>query len=215
MKIIDNLVNWLDERTGLKKPIIDAATHLCPPDSRWLYVFGTATMTAFIVQVLTGAALMTTFVPTAGDAYESVKFITTQAPFGRLLRGMHFFGASAMIIFAVVHMMRVYLMGSYKFPRELNWLTGVALLFFTIVMGFTGQVLRWDQNAVWTVAVGAQQALRAPFVGRFIADILISGGMVSSSTVGHFFPRACLSLARHFNRCDWFARLSSAAQRHL
>jgi ubiquinol-cytochrome c reductase cytochrome b subunit len=187
MKIIDDLISWFDERTGLKQPIIEMATHLVPPGSKWFYVFGTAIMTSFIVQVVTGAVLMTSYVPSAGDAYESIKYISSQAPFGRLLRGMHFFGASSMVMFAVIHMLRVYLMGSYKFPRELNWLTGVALLFFTLAMGFTGQVLRWDQNAVWTVAVGAEQALRAPFVGKLVAETLLSGDMIGSSTLSHFF----------------------------
>lgn len=187
MKIIDDLITWFDERTGLKQPFIDMVTHLVPPGSKWLYVFGTAILTSFIVQVVTGIALMTSYVPSAGDAYESIRYISTQAPFGRLLRGMHYFGASAMIVFAIIHMLRVYLTGSYKFPRELNWLTGVALLFFTLAMGFTGQILRWDQNSVWTVAVGAEQALRAPFVGKYLANILISGGMFGSATLSHFF----------------------------
>ncbi|MBU6455012.1 MAG: cytochrome b N-terminal domain-containing protein [Cyanobacteria bacterium REEB67] len=187
MKIVDQLVSWVEERTGLVKPVIDMAKHLVPPGSKWFYVFGTAIMSSFLVQVVTGIGLMSSYIPSAGQAYESIKYITSVAPFGNLIRAMHYFGASSMVIFVFIHMIRVYLMGSYKFPREIQWLSGVALLFFTIVMGFTGQVLRWDQNAVWTIAVGAEQALRAPFVGKFISDIIVSGGMVSSSTLGHFF----------------------------
>jgi ubiquinol-cytochrome c reductase cytochrome b subunit len=187
MKIIDNLIEWFDERTGFKRPLVEMATHLVPPGSKWFYVFGTAIMTSFVVQVATGIGLMTSFVPSAAEAYESIKFITTQAPFGKLLRAMHFFGASSMVVFVFIHMMRVYLMGSYKYPRELNWLSGVALLFFTLAMGFTGQVLRWDQNAIWTVAVGAEQALRAPFVGKLLSDVILSGGLVGSETLSHFY----------------------------
>lgn len=187
MKIIDGLIDWLDERTGLKKPIIDMATHLVPPGSRWFYVFGTAVLTSFIIQVVTGVALATAYIPSAGQAYESLRYISNVIPFGSLVRGLHYFGASSMVLFAGIHMMRVYLMGSYKFPRELNWLTGVVLLFLTIAMGFSGQVLRWDQTAVWTVAVGAEQALRAPYVGRFLAQVLFSGPTVGSSTLSHFF----------------------------
>jgi ubiquinol-cytochrome c reductase cytochrome b subunit len=187
VKIVESVIDWLEERTGLKKPIIDMATHLVPPGSKWAYVFGTAIMTSFIVQLITGVALSTLYVPSAGQAFESVRYITNQAPFGSLVRGIHFFGASAMILFAVMHMMRVYLWGSYKFPRELNWLTGVALLFFTLAMGFTGQVLRWDQNSVWTVAVGAEQAMRAPFVGKLVAQIMLSGTQVGGATLSHFF----------------------------
>jgi ubiquinol-cytochrome c reductase cytochrome b subunit len=187
VKIVESVIDWLEERTGLKQPIIDMATHLVPPGSTWAYVFGTAIMTSFIVQLITGVALSTLYVPSAGQAFESIQYITNQAPFGSLLRGMHFFGASAMILFAVMHMMRVYLWGSYKFPRELNWLSGVALFFLTVGMGFTGQVLRWDQNSVWTVAVGAEQAMRAPFVGKFIAQIMMSGTQIGSATLSHFF----------------------------
>lgn len=187
MKIIDNLLAWLEERTGLKKPLIHAITHPVPPGSKWWYVLGTAIMTSFIVQVITGIALSTLYVPSAGQAYESVQYISTQAPFGRLIRAMHYFGASAMILFTGLHMIRVYLMGSFKFPRELNWLTGVALLFLTVAMGFTGQILRWDQNSVWTVAVGAEQALRVPFIGKLLVEVLVSGAEVGSATLSHFF----------------------------
>jgi ubiquinol-cytochrome c reductase cytochrome b subunit len=187
MKIIDNLLAWLEERTGLTKPLIHMITHPVPPGSKWYYVLGTAIMTCFIVQVITGIALSTLYVPSAGQAYESVRYISTQAPFGSLIRGMHYFGASAMILFTGLHMIRVYLMGSFKFPRELNWLTGVALLFLTVAMGFTGQILRWDQNSVWTVAVGSQQALRVPVIGKLLVEVLVSGAEVGSATLSHFF----------------------------
>jgi ubiquinol-cytochrome c reductase cytochrome b subunit len=187
MKIIDNIVTWLDERTGLKKPIIEMATHLVPPGSKWFYVFGTAILASFIVQVVTGLALLTMYIPSAGEAYESIRYITNEAPFGNLLRAMHYFGASSMIVFVAIHMMRTYLWAAYKYPRELNWLSGVVLFFFTLAMGFTGQVLRWDQNSIWTVAVGAEQALRAPFVGKFISKIITSGDAIGSGTLTHFF----------------------------
>jgi ubiquinol-cytochrome c reductase cytochrome b subunit len=187
MKIIDNLAAWLEDRTGLVQPVMKMITHLVPPGSKWYYVFGTAIMTSFIIQIITGIALSTLYVPSAGQAYETVRYISHDAPFGALLRGMHYFGASAMILFVGMHAIRVYLMASYKFPRELNWVSGVALLFLTVAMGFTGQVLRWDQNSVWTIAVGAEQALRAPFIGPMAAQIMLSGTSVGSATLSHFF----------------------------
>ncbi|HEY9793871.1 MAG TPA: cytochrome b N-terminal domain-containing protein [Candidatus Obscuribacterales bacterium] len=187
MKIIDTVVQWLDERTGLREPIVQIMAHPVPPGSKWAYVFGTATLTCFIVQIVTGIALSNFFVPSAGDAFESLRFITERAPFGKLIRGMHYFGASAMILFVGVHALRTFLWGSFKFPREMNWLSGVFLLFLTVAMGFTGQILRWDQNAVWTVSVGAEQALRAPFIGKFAAELLLTGGDLGSTTFGHFF----------------------------
>ncbi len=187
MKIIEQLGTWIEERTGLKEPILHMITHLVPPGSKWLYVFGTAIMTSFIIQLLSGIALSTIYVPSAGQAYETVQYITNQAPFGKLIRGIHYFGASAMILFVGLHMIRVYLLGSFKYPRELNWLSGVALLFLTVAMAFTGQILRWDQNSVWTVAVGAEQALRAPFIGKLLVEVLASGSGVGSATLSHFF----------------------------
>ena len=179
--------NWLDERTGITDLVKPMLEHLVPPGSKWWYVFGSATLFAFIVQVVTGIALATVYTPSAGQAYASVKFITEVAPWGRLVRGMHYFGASGMIILAVIHMTRVFLMAAYKYPREVNWLSGVVLLALTVVMGFTGQLLRWDQNAIWTAVVGAAQAARLPVLGPWLVQGFLSGDTVSSATLGHFF----------------------------
>ncbi|MGD0536521.1 MAG: cytochrome b N-terminal domain-containing protein [Verrucomicrobiota bacterium] len=177
----------IDDRTGISglvKPMLD---HLVPPDSKWWYVFGSATMIAFMIQVVTGIALATVYAPTAGHAYDSLKYITEEVPFGRLVRGMHYFGASFMVIFVVVHMVRVFMMAAYKYPRETNWLTGVVLLGLTVTMGFTGQLLRWDQNAIWSSVVGASQAARTPVMGKWLAHLILSGDTVSSATLSHIF----------------------------
>jgi ubiquinol-cytochrome c reductase cytochrome b subunit len=187
MKIVKDLLDWLEDRTGLTKPIMHMLAHPVPPGAKWYYVFGTAIMTAFIVQVVTGIALSTLYVPSASQAYETVQYISHQAPLGAFIRAIHYYGASAMILFTGMHMIQVYLFGSFKYPRELNWLVGVALLFLTVAMGFTGQILRWDQNSVWTVAVGAQQALRIPVVGKLLVNVLVSGPEVGSATLSHFF----------------------------
>lgn len=179
--------DWLDDRTGFLTTLAPLASHLAPDGSRWWYVFGSATLFAFLVQVVTGIALATVYVPSAGEAYASLQFISTAAPFGRLLRGMHYFGASAMVLFIGIHLVRVFLMGSYKYPRELNWLTGVALLGLTLAMGFTGQLLRWDQNAVWSTVVGAAQGARSPVIGQWVVSFILAGGTVGSATLSHFF----------------------------
>lgn len=186
-QVIDKALEWLEDRTGLVKPFIHMMLHPVPGKSTWAYVLGTAIMTSFIVQLASGVALSTLYVPSGSQAWESIKWITEQVPFGSWLRATHYFGASAMIIFVGAHAIRTYLFGSFKFPRELNWITGVFLLFLTVAIAFTGQVLRWDQTAVWTIAVGAEQALRAPFVGPYLVRVLCSGDNVSSASLSHFF----------------------------
>ncbi len=181
------LLDWLEDRTGLGAVARRLLEHPVPPGTGWLYVFGSATLMAFLLQLATGAALATVYVPAAGSAYESLQYITNQAMLGRFLRGMHFFGASAMVVLIGMHMIRVFLTGSYKFPREMNWLSGVLLFALTLSMAFTGQVLRWDQDGVWSAVIGAEQAARAPFVGHLLARFMLSGDNIGGETLSHFF----------------------------
>lgn len=187
MRVVKSIWGWIDDRTGIAaaaKPIIE---HPVPPDTGWLYIFGSATLTAFLVQVGTGIALSTTYVTSTADAYNSLQFITNDAFLGNLLRGMHSWGASAMVVLIGIHMARTFIMGAYKFPREMNWLTGSILLLVTLGMAFTGQLLRWDQNAVWSVVVLASQVSRAPFVGQGLAHFVLAGNTVGGATLSRFF----------------------------
>jgi ubiquinol-cytochrome c reductase cytochrome b subunit len=191
MQLLTRPWRWLADRLGWHQ-IEEVVKHPVPPETAsnrtgWMYIWGNATLVAFLVQVLTGSVLATKYIPSTAHAYDSLLYITNEVPLGYLLRGMHFYGASAMMILIAIHTLRVFLTGSYKFPRELNWLTGVALLVLTFLMAFTGQLLRWDENGVTTVAVASYNAARIPLIGNWIAEFLLAGDRVGGSTLSRFF----------------------------
>jgi len=184
---VKRIWRWLDDRTGLITTIGRIARHLVPPRTGWRYVLGSATLVAFLIQVGTGIALATVYVPSTQNAYDSIDFISHGATLGHLLRGMHYFGASAMMILIGLHLLRVFLTASYKYPREANWLTGVGLLGLVVVMAFTGQLLRWDQNAVWSAVVAAEQAGQVPWIGAALAHFILGGDRLGGATLTRFF----------------------------
>jgi len=183
---------WLADRAGLdtiRKKILE---HPVPPSTAdrkkaWMYVLGMGTLAAFLLQVVTGIALTTRYIPSAEYAQGSLEFIDERLRGGALVRGMHFFGASAMLILVILHAGRVFLTGSYKFPREAQWLSGVLLLLLTLAMAFTGQLLRWDQNGQWTVEVAAGVVERIPVLGGALAGFLLAGPGVGSATLSRFY----------------------------
>ena len=179
--------HWIDDRSGISellKPLLD---HPVPPGSKWSYVFGSATLFCFILQVATGIGLALLYQPSSDKAFQSLQFITYQATLGKTLRGIHYFGASGMILMTGIHMLRVYITAAYKFPREMSWISGVFLLIFTTGMGFTGQLLRWDANGVWSAVVAAEQMGRIPFIGKYAARLLIGGDTLGGQTLSRFY----------------------------
>ncbi|MFN2188810.1 MAG: cytochrome b [Candidatus Promineifilaceae bacterium] len=181
-----SLGKWLDERIGWRG-VWSAIFLRKVPKVNWLYTLGSATLFVAINQIVTGVLLTIYYVPTPDHAYDSVQYITTQVPAGWLIRGLHHWGASAMIVLCVLHMLRVIFLGSYKFPREITWFSGVILLLVTVAFGFTGYLLPWDQKAFWATTVGTKIAGAAPGVGEWILRTLRGGEELTAITLARFF----------------------------
>jgi ubiquinol-cytochrome c reductase cytochrome b subunit len=185
------IYQWFDTRLGISDTWMPMLRHPVPRELAgplgWWYVFGSASLTLFIIQILTGIGLALTYVPSAGQAYESLLYLNYQQPWGWFLRSLHYWSGSAMVVMVLVHITQVFLHASYKYPRELTWLVGVGLLLCTLGMAFTGQVLRWDPDAYWGVGVGAAMAGRVPAAGPTIVDLLLGGPIIGADTLSRFF----------------------------
>ena len=180
------VITWLDQRLGLTA-IYNLVLDRKVPKVNWWFTFGSASLFLFVLQGVTGVFLAVYYVPDPVKAYDSVQFIMNGVAFGWLIRGIHHWGATLMVIFVFVHMLRTFFMGAYKFPREITWLTGVVLLLATLGMGFTGYLLPWNQRAYWATTVGTEIAGTAPLVGDFILRILRGGADLSAVTLARFF----------------------------
>jgi len=179
---------WLEERAGLGGPIREAATHRVPRDTAsWWYVFGSGTLVAFVLQIVTGVCLATVYAPSAADAWPSLVQLDTEVPLGWFLRALHGWGSNFMVALVLVHLAQVFLFGAFKYPRELTWMVGVVLLLLTLGMAFTGQVLRFDQDAYWGLGIGAAIAGRIPFVGPEVVHLLLGGPIIAGATLSRFF----------------------------
>jgi ubiquinol-cytochrome c reductase cytochrome b subunit len=185
------ILRWLDERFELGDSVLAVLRHPVPAALErkvgWWYVLGSATLAVFVVQVVTGVGLAMTYVPAPNSAYDTLVFITNDATLGSVVRGIHFWGAGAMVVLVLAHMTQVFLFGAYKYPREANWLSGSLLLLATLAMAFTGQLLRWDQDAFWAVVVAAEQAARAPLIGDWLAKLVVAGANVGGATLTRFY----------------------------
>jgi len=177
---------WLDERTSWRK-VWEVIFLRKIPKVNWFYTLGSASLFVAVNQAITGILLTIYYVPTPDHAYDSVQYITTQVPLGWLIRGLHHWGASAMIVLVVLHMLRVILFGAYKYPREVTWFTGVILLLVVVGFGFTGYLLPWDQKAFWATTVGTRIAGTPPLIGDYLLRIIRGGSEISAVTLVRFF----------------------------
>src|SRR5262245_24168680 len=188
---ISALLGWFEARLRLGESLMPMMRHPIPKSAAgpmgWWYVFGSASLTLLLLQILTGIGLALVYVPTADKAYDSLLYLNYEQPLGWFLRALHNTAASAMVVMVAVHMTQVFLHGAYKYPRELTWLVGVALLVLTLGMAFTGQVLRWDADAYWGVGVGASMAGRVPLLGPYLVRLLLGGPIIGADTLSRFF----------------------------
>ncbi len=187
--------DWLEERSGLVGGVKYFLFRKVPSDINWMQTLGSAALTAFLVQAVTGVILAMYYVPSADIdphtgqpvAWESIVNITDHLTLGWLVRGMHRWGASVFIILMFLHMGRVFLFGAYKYPRELNWIVGVLILVMGMMEGFTGYLLPWDQTAYWATVVGINLNGTAPFLGPWLAQFLRGGQEISGATLTRFY----------------------------
>ena len=170
------VVDWLEERTGVETALRHFLNEDIPDSSGWHQVFGSVALFAFLTQVLSGLLLSLNYAPTPGEAYDSLRYIMTQVTAGPLIRGMHHWGASLMIVVVVLHMLQAFLWGAYKRPREATWMSGVILLLLTLAYGLSGYLLPWDNRAYWGTVVTTQIAALAPGLGSWLLRLVGSDG---------------------------------------
>ena len=188
MRLIQKLGEWFDLRLQLGTPIRETAEHPVPRETAsWFYVFGSAALTCFMLQVVTGILLALIYVPSAGEAWNSLQALNHSISLGWFIRALHGWGSNFMVAIVLIHMVQVFLFGAYKFPRELTWMVGVLLLLVTLGMAFTGQVLRFDQDAYWGLGIGASIASRVPVIGPWAVNLMLGGPIIAGATLSRFF----------------------------
>lgn len=182
-----SVVGWLDERTGASPFLRGFLFRKVPKGTNWFYTLGSATMFAFISQAFTGVFLAMYYDPSPTRAYESASHITNEVFLGELVRGMHRWGATVMVLLVFLHMGRTFFFGAYKYPRELNWIIGVILLVLTLVMALTGYLLPFDQRSFWATVVAVNINASGPIMGPYLADFLRGGAEFGATTISRFY----------------------------
>ncbi|MBI2119218.1 MAG: cytochrome b N-terminal domain-containing protein [Elusimicrobia bacterium] len=186
-----NLIwEWMKSRLALQE-IWNALFSRHVPEAEgwagWLYTLGSASLFVFFIQVITGSLLAMNYVPSPDHAYDSIRFINEQVIFGKWIRALHHWGATFMVVLVSLHMLRVYFMGSYKYPREATWIVGVILFLLVMGFSFTGYLLPWDQKSYWATMVGANIASQTPIIGSYVAKILKGGDEMGAVTLTRFY----------------------------
>ncbi|WP_447970310.1 cytochrome b N-terminal domain-containing protein [Nitrospira sp. M1] len=182
-----SLYQWADDRLKLKPIEQTLLDEPIPGGASWNYVFGSATLFLFVLQAITGMCLSIYYVPSPDHAYDTVQYIQNDVWFGWFIRGLHHWGASAVMLAVGLHMLQVFFDGAYKRPREMMWMVGVVLLLLMLGFGFTGYLLPWDQNAYWATQVGINMAGTTPVIGDFLVRVMRGGETLGALTLSRFF----------------------------
>jgi ubiquinol-cytochrome c reductase cytochrome b subunit len=188
MRVISQVGEWFDRRLQLAAGIRETVEHPVPRNTAsWFYVFGSAALVVFMLQVVTGILLAIIYVPSAAEAWNSLQVLNHGITLGWFVRALHGWGSNFMVAIVLIHMVQVFLFGAYKFPRELTWIVGVFLLLMTLGMAFSGQVLRFDQDAYWGLGIGASIASRVPIMGPATVKLMLGGPIIAGATLSRFF----------------------------
>ena len=180
-------LEWIEQRTGWQSALTKFAAEEIPASCGWAQVFGSVTLFLFLTQVFTGVLLTLNYAPSPGEAYESVLYITRSVTSGKMIRGLHHWGASMMIVVLVLHASQVFLYGAYKKPREALWLTGVLMAFLVLSVGLTGYLLPWDNRAYWGTVVVTQIAGQVPLLGPYLQTVLGAKNGIGAVTFSRFY----------------------------
>ena len=186
-RILQNTLDWVEQRTGLETKVRDFLFEDIPASAGWPQVFGSVALFLFFTQALTGILLALNYAPTPGEAYSSLTYIVREVTGGKMIRGLHHWGASLMIVVVVLHMLQVFLYGAYKKPREATWIAGVILLLVTLAFGLTGYLLPWDNRAYWGTMVTTRLAAQTPFLGAYLSNLLGAADGIGVITFSRFY----------------------------
>jgi len=181
------IYNWVNDRFSIEEMFNSAFDEKIPGGSSFFFTLGSATLFVFALQVITGVWQLFYYVPTVDHAYDSLSYLRIFVPYGWLIQGIHYWGANLMAVLIALHIIRVFIWGAYKKPRELTWLIGIVLLLLTVGLIFTGAALPWDERGYWAAEVGTSIAGTVPFIGHFLVTFLRGGITMSQLTLSRFF----------------------------
>ncbi|HEY5472255.1 MAG TPA: cytochrome b N-terminal domain-containing protein, partial [Candidatus Limnocylindrales bacterium] len=188
------LHGWLQDRLDVDGLWATLFARKIPLGVNWFYTLGFVSMALFVIQAITGSVLAMYYAPSPDHAYDSINYIMNDVPFGQVIRGIHHWTASAMILIVVLHLIVVFAMGAYKYPREATWVVGVFLLIITFGFGFTGYLLPWDERAYWATTVGTNMAGTVPVIGGMLVRLLRGGAELGVLTLSRFYAAHVLLL---------------------